>query len=235
MPEGPAAPEPLDIPRMTKVAVRNVSPGVDPASPSGQPVVIYRLGNLFGRIEYGEDQYIVVREPHAFIVYPRQNKAWYAKDEGPTYVFRAPVIRGTALPDAPPEMRGLEFGHEPEFFRAYEATTRSLTRADGETVQEHTVAFGDYSMVLVTDARTAVPRQVGIFHDGGLVIAFLYDEWRRDLLPSAQVFNIPEGIEVVTGPPPGSPEAEDPAGDTPEAPAGGEAPGPDPPAETGAE
>ena len=128
MPDTGPPPEKLDIPRMTKVRVRYVSPGVDSRSWAGQPVTIYRLGQQYGRVEFANGDVVLAREPHSFYIDTSLNKAYHGLDPGPTYVFRTPIVRASNVgSDFPRELRGLEFGLEPEFLARYRLPQSLLT------------------------------------------------------------------------------------------------------------
>ena len=220
MPDTGPPPDKLAIPRMTKVRLRDVSPGVDSRAWEGQPVTIYRLGQQYGRVEFPNGDVVLVREPHSFYIDTSAKKAYHGLDSGPTYVFRTPIVPRDNLPsDFPQELLALEFGLEPEFLAHYEATESTGPVQDGVEVREQRVAFGEYSLFLSSRRDNATPLRLGIFHEGKLEIAIRYDEWRRDLLPRAALFSIPDDIEVVEGPPPfaegqeaaeEAPPAEDP-------------------------
>jgi hypothetical protein len=203
MPDTGPPPEKLDMPRMTKVRLRDVSPGVKSKAWEGQPVTIYRLGRQYGRVEFANGDVVLVREPHSFYIDTSLNKAYHGLDPGPTYVFRTPIVRASNVrSDFPPELMGLEFGKEPEFLARYGATKSTDSVQDGIQVREQHVAFGDYSLFVASRRDDATPLRLGIFHDGKIQIAIRYDEWRRDLLPSGALFSIPEDMEVIEGPPP---------------------------------
>jgi hypothetical protein len=209
MPDTGPPPAKVDLPRMTRVVVRDVSPGVDPKAWEGQSVTIYRLGQQYGRVEYANGDVVLVREPHSFYIDTSVKKAYHGIDTGPTYVFRAPVVRPNKLHgEIPPELMGLEFGKEPEFLAYHGATERTSSAQDGVAVREQHAAFGDHLLIISSRADNGAPLQLGIFHKGTLVIAYQYEAWRRDLLPTAALFGIPEGIEVIEGAPPGAGEEE---------------------------
>jgi hypothetical protein len=209
MPDTGPPPDKVAMPRMTLVRVRDVSPGVDPKAWEGQSVTIYRLGQQYGRVEFANGDVVLVREPHTFFIDMSVKKAYHGIDPGPTYVFRTPVVRRDELPsEFPPELMALEFGTEPEFLAHHGATERMSSVQDGVEVREQHVAFGDYSLIISSRQDNGAPLQLGIFHEGKLEIAFQYEEWRRDLLPTAVLFGIPEGIEIVDGAPPGAEEEE---------------------------
>ena len=206
MPDTGPPPKKLDMPRMTKVRVRDVSPGVDYRAWEGQPVTIYRFGPQYGRVEFANGDVVLVREPHSFFIDSSLNKAYHGLDPGPTYVFRTPIVRRDDMrSDFPPELRGLEFGLEPEFLATYEAIENTSPAEEGQEgveVREQHVAFGEYSLFVTRRRNDGTPLRLGIFYKGKLETAILYDEWRRDLLPRGNLFSIPNDIEVVEGPPP---------------------------------
>ena len=235
MPDTGPPPDKLAIPRMTKVRLRDVSPGVQYRAWEGQPVTLYRLGRQYGRVEFANGDVVLVREPHSFYIDMSAKKAYHGLDPGPTYVFRTPIVRGDDMrSDFPPELRGLEFGLEPEFLATYEAIENTSPAEEGQEgpegveVREQHVAFGKYSLFVTRRRNDGTPLRLGIFYEGKLETAILYDEWRRDLLPRGSLFSIPDDIEVVEGPPPfaSGEEAEEEAAPGPaeDAPAPEEAP-----------
>jgi hypothetical protein len=207
MPDTRPPPEKLAIPRMTKVRIRYVSPGVDPGSLAGQPVTFYRFGNQYGRAEFTNGDVALIREPHSFYIDASAKKAYHGLDKGPTYVFRTPVVNPANVgSEFPEELLGLEFGLEPEFLAAHGATERASTLQDGMEVLDKHVAFGEYSLIVTRRRDTGTPLRLGIFNQGKLEIAVQYEEWRRDLLPLGSLFSIPDDIEVVEGKPPFAPD-----------------------------
>jgi hypothetical protein len=232
MPDTGPPPEKLDMPRMTKVRLRDVSPGVDYRAWEGQPVTIYRLGQQYGRVEFANGDVVLVREPHSFYIDTSINKAYHGLDTGPTYVFRTPiVVQDSVRSDFPPELMALEFGLEPEFLAHYGATERTSSDQEGLEVREQHVAFGEYSLIVSRRRDNGAPLRLGIFYEGKLEIAIQYDEWRRDLLPLGGLFSIPADMEVVEGPPPFAEDEEAaeeaPPGPAEDAPAPEEAPAAD--------
>jgi hypothetical protein len=203
MPDTGPPPRKTELPRMTKVRLRDVSPGVDAKAFAGQPVTIYRLGQQYGRVEFPNGDVVLVREPHSFYIDTSAKKAYHGLDPGPTYVFRAPIVRSQSVgEDFPPELLGLEFGREPEFLARYQARERSTSVENGVEVREQYLDFGEHSLIVTRRLDNGAPLRLGIFRNGKLGTAIQYDEWRRDLLPKGTLFSISEDLEVVEGPPP---------------------------------
>lgn len=206
-PEAPVSRAPQPLPQARKVVFRDVSPGVDPTSPAGQPVTLYRLGQRWGRVEYPPDRarnkhpLVVVNEPDIWIMDRAEGVGRRLRDAGPSYVFHAPVIEREAASTYPQPVRQLEFGGELEFVRAHGARPQPARSENGVEIDHYQVDMEDaVSVILVTPRGVAVPLRLGIFRDQALERGFEYLEYRDDVPASPEMFQPPPGIRIVESP-----------------------------------
>jgi hypothetical protein len=211
---GPAAP-PDEAETMTRVVFRNVSPGVEPGSHAALPRTLFRSGLRYGRLEHppdpstGTHMLVVVNEPHGFLVDRSRRSALYLRDPGPSYAFRAPIVDD---PDAPELLTALEFGKEIAFLRALGATPREARDDQGRAVDRWESDFEGYHIVLLSDRRSGLPREIRVRKGDTPIRAFVYDDYQVFLPLDRSLFVPPPGVQLVLH---GSPDAEPQTAATP--------------------
>jgi len=184
---------------MVKLVFRSRSPGVDAASPAGQPRTLYRVGRGYGRLEHPPDpekgtrMLVIVNEPHTWVIDLERGVGQYGRDPGPTYFFHAPVLPPPAGPDS---LRSLEFGREFEFLGAHGAQPTRTVEADGSEAERYEVSFEPFKLVVLAIPGSEVPRALRIFDGAELVAAWDYDSYERDLDPDPALFRPPEGVRI---------------------------------------
>jgi hypothetical protein len=199
----PLAPSPGEA-LMTKAVFRDCSPGVDPESYAAQPRTLYRLRPRWGRLEQpldpesGEQLLIIVSEPHVWSVDRAAGVARYARDAGPSLVFRAPILPLEELSaEVPPELRHLEFGLEAEFVAAVLQRSGSPVHAGSGASLE--VELGEFRIEL---ARSAGPNRLEalrIYRAGALFREYRYSE-HLQLPADMNLFAPPERVQIIEQP-----------------------------------
>jgi hypothetical protein len=125
-------------------------PEVLPDSFGAKPKVLYRQGNGLGRLEEAADPsqqlhaLIVVHEPDIWMVNLFDNTGRHIVDEGPSYVFRAPVLP----PDSFEQWKAFEFGCEVAFLKS--AGAERLVLSTRGAVR-YTLRLGGTEVQLFTD------------------------------------------------------------------------------------
>lgn len=212
---GPAAPPPLE-PRLgpppcapeklTRVIVRNVSPGLAAAAPAAQPRTLWRQGSTFLRSEESPDPtrgqpVVIIAEPDIWTVDMATQSGQHQVDPGPELVVRAPIL--PAAPDLPPPFRTLEFGCEVAFLTAAGAMVPRQTVPWGATkATVHQVTSGEHTVSILLGTRRQVPLMVAYARSGQPVFALRYDDYRDDLPDRPGLFAEPAGMKFDGGKPP---------------------------------
>jgi hypothetical protein len=213
-----ASGEPLCAPeKLTRMVVRNVSPGLAAAAPAAQPRVIYRQGLLHLRTEESPDPargqpIVVVAEPDIWVFNNATRKGQHQVDPGPEFFVHAPVL--PIAPDLPPALRSLQYGCELEFLRRQGAEAARQTIPWGEArATVHQVQVGEHVVSVLLTERRQTPLMVAYAKAGKPVFMMRYDEFRADLTDRPALFARPERVEFTeapragAGPPSGQPPA----------------------------
>ncbi len=216
-PSTSAAGTPLCAPeRLTRMVVRNVSPGLAAAAPGAQPRVLYRQGLLNLRTEESPDPargqpVVVISEPDIWMFNTATRKGQHQVDPGPEFFVHAPIL--PVRPDLPAALRSLEYGCELDFLKREGAEAARQTVPWGEArATVHQVQVGEHAVSILLTERRRAPLMVAYAKAGAPVFMIRYDEFRADLTDRPALFARPDRIEFTTGQPTGGPA---PAGQTP--------------------
>jgi hypothetical protein len=183
---------------MARIVYRNLSPGVEADSAASQPRTLFRVGQHFGRMDYPPDPdagthlVVIVNEPQVWVVDRERKTVVESRDPGPSYVFRAPVLKSAK--GEPNPLILLEFGREFDFLRALGAEPAQTETADGAKADRYEVAIEDFTVVLIASPGSQIARELQIFKDGELHRAFHYDTYELDLDPDPRLFRPPQSV-----------------------------------------
>lgn len=186
---------------LTRMTVREISPGLAAADRRAQPRVIHRLGPDRLRSEEqpdptrgGETRLTVITEPDIWTINLTTRSGQHAVDPGPTFEVLAPIL--PVGPDLPPILRTLEFGCEAAFVALNApAPTQSVAWGAG-SANAHVVTVGDQTVALLMDARRKTPLMISYSRQGRAVYAVRYDEFREGLPDRPDLFTPPKGIRL---------------------------------------
>ncbi|HEX4826526.1 MAG TPA: hypothetical protein VFV19_19680 [Candidatus Polarisedimenticolaceae bacterium] len=183
-----------DPQKMVRVVYRDISPGVDPSSPGGQPETLYRLGTKYARVEGAIDRQhntqpvMVANEPDIWMIdlLTKHGRHFHDTDAGSG--FKAPVVGD---PDLPPSITALEFGCEMAFMKGVPTKKADL---DGQRVSQYEKKIDRYRVVLSVMQRSLTPISLFLYDGAKLAFALRYDEYNNALAPKMELFQRPEGI-----------------------------------------
>ncbi len=165
---------------------------MEPGHFARRPKVMYRLGEKYGRIEEelnpasGLHLLIVINEPDMWMVNLADKTGQHAVDEGPTFIFRAPIIGDLSSE----YWNKFEFGCEVPFMQAVKASKREDARS-GTTTYEHQAE--GVTVALVT-SKTGIPQRVTITNADG-TYAFVYQSFEQLDNADTRLFDRPAGIK----------------------------------------
>jgi len=188
---------------MARIVFRNVSPGVAADSAARQPHTLFRVGQRLGRLDYppnpdaGTHLVVIVNEPRIWVVDRGHKTVAESRDPGPSYVFRAPVLKAK---DQPSLLPSLEFGREFDFLRTHGAVPAQTETADGAGADRYEVAIEDLTVVLIAAPGQRIARELQISKDGKLYREFHYDTYELDLEPDIRLFLPPRDLRPVGQP-----------------------------------
>jgi outer membrane lipoprotein-sorting protein len=186
-------------PKMVKLVLRDVSPGVDPNSFAAKPRTMYRVGDKLGRMEEapnpatGAHLLFVVNHPDVWFVNLADKTGRHVKDPDPKGVFRAPVI---AHPDLPELTKALEIGREAEYMNENKAKKAGQEKVAGKECTRYVLDKGGAEISLWTDAKSGAPVRITVKREGKVLKSLEYDTYQTDLQPAADLFTLPKGITV---------------------------------------
>lgn len=216
-PSTSASGQPLCAPeRLTRMVVRNVSPGLAAAAPAAQPRTLYRQGAMNLRTEESPDPargqpVVVIAEPDVWIFNTATRKGEHRLDPGPEFFVHAPIL--PIADDMPEAARSLEYGCELDFLRRHGAEAARQTIAWGEArATLHQVELGLHVVSVLLTERRKTPLMVAYAKAGKPVFMVRYDEFRDDLTDRPALFARPDRVAFTEAPPAaGSPPGQTPA------------------------
>jgi len=205
--EAPAvqAPEGLCAPaKLTRMIVRNVSPGLAAAAPAAQPRTIWRQGSTQLRTDElpdpsrGVHNIVVVSSPNVWMVNMAARAGQHSVDPGPTYEVRAPIL--PVGPGIPPVLMQLEYGCEAAFVAANMPAAPRSVPWGAEEAQLHSAAFGEHEVSILMHVRRKTPLMVVYARGGQAAFAVRYDEFRGDLPDRPDLFAPPKNVRITEAP-----------------------------------
>lgn len=183
-------------PTLTKIVTRNTTPGVDPTSFAGQPLVTYRLGGRNQRVEEAPDrpnrlhQLIVVAEPDIWMINLVDRTGHHIVDPGPTFDVHAPVI---ARGPAPALFSEMEFGCEAQFVRKNAPHPKGEAVRGGRRGTLHVLEDGPHRLEVLLDAKDH-PIEVAYVFGGRPALVVTYVSFEDHLVADPRLFQRPSGI-----------------------------------------
>jgi hypothetical protein len=211
-PSGACAPE-----KLTRMVVRNISPGLAAAAPAAQPRSIWRKGSMQLRTEEvpdpvrGVHNILVVSEPDIWVINMAARAGQHSLDPGPVYEVRAPIL--PLGPGMPPQLMQLEYGCEAAFAALHAPASERTVSWGAETARLHVANFGDHQVTVMLHARRNAPLMIVYARAGQAVFAIRYDEFRGDLPDRPDLFQPPKNVRITEAPP--SPQGRPQPGATP--------------------
>lgn len=191
--------------KLTRMVVRNISPGLPAAAPAAQPRTLYRQGALYMRSEESPDPargqpVVIVAEPNIWMVNLSTRTGQHQVDPGPEFVVRAPVLPMTA--ETPPQFRSLEYGCELEFLRRNGADSPIQVVPWGEAkATVHQVTAGEHQLSVLLTERRQSPLLVAYSRAGKGLFMMRYDEFRNDLTDRPALFAPPREMKITEAAP----------------------------------
>lgn len=211
-PSSTASGEPLCAPeKLTRMVVRNISPGLPAAAPAAQPRTLYRQGALYMRSEESPDPargqpVVIVAEPDVWMLNLSTRTGQHQVDPGPEFVVRAPVLPMTA--ETPPQFRSLEYGCELDFLRRNGAESPLQVVPWGESkATVHQVTVGEHQLSVLLTERRQLPLLVAYSRAGKGLFMMRYDEFRNDLADRPALFAPPKNMRITEAGPLNRPAA----------------------------
>lgn len=204
-------------PMLTRMIVRNISPGLAAAAPAAQPRTIWRKTSMQLRTEEipdpsrGVHNIVVISEPDIWMVNMAARAGQHSVDPGPDYEVRAPIL--PVGPGMPPELMQLEYGCEGQFVAAWMPATPRAVPWGIETANLHTATFGEHEVSILMHARRKVPLMVVYAKGGQAQFAIRYDEFRADLPDRPDLFLPPKNVTITAAPPRSPPSQQPGTGD----------------------
>lgn len=222
-PPGESAPPELDLPKpappsttsagrpicapakLTRMTVRNISPGLAAASPAAQPRTLHRRDSIYLRSEESPDpqrgqQVVIVAEPDIWQVNLATRAGVHQVDPGPDLVVHAPIL--PVVPDMPPQLLTLEYGCELQFLQAAGAAEpRQVVPWGADKAGLHVVEFGAHAVTILMNVRREAPLMLAYLREGKAVFAIRYDAYRADLPDNPALFQPPKNMRITEGPP----------------------------------
>jgi hypothetical protein len=198
-----AAPTAACAPAMlTRMVIRDISPGVASADARAQPRTMDRLGSQKFRSEEqpdmtraGQTRLVVISEPDIWSIDLAQGQGAHSLDPGPELRVVAPVLPN--ISDLPPLFRTLEFGCEPQFIAAHAATPAQSGSWGATKVGIHMLNLGDHNLTFLVESATGTPVIITYSKAGSVVFALRYDLFRTDLPDELSLFAPPKSVKLV--------------------------------------
>jgi hypothetical protein len=192
---------------LTRMTVRNISPGVPAAAPAAQPRQIWRKGSMQLRTEESPDpmrgvhSVIIVDEPNIWMVNMATRSGQRQTDPGPTYEVRAPIL--PLQPGMPAPLAQLEYGCEGAFVAAHAKGAPRPVPWGADTANLHTAEFGEHQVSVMMHVRRNAPLMVVYARANQPVFAIRYDDYRSDLPDRPELFQPPKSAQITEAPPAG--------------------------------
>lgn len=209
-PSADASGQPVCAPeKLTRIVIRNVSPGLAAAAPAAQPRTLYRQGAIYLRSEESPDPargqpVVIISEPDIWTVNMATRTGQHQVDPGPELIVRAPILPLTA--DVPADFRTLEYGCELDFMRRANATAPLQTIPWGQgRATVHQVVSGEHVVSILLAERAQEPLMVAYAKAGRPLFAVRYDDFRTNLSDRPALFARPERLTITEGPEQASP------------------------------
>ena len=195
---GGCAPETL-----TRLVVRDISPGVAAADSRAQPRTMVRRGAMQLRSEElpdlsrgGETRLVIISEPDVWTIDLARRRGVHSVDPGPEFVVRAPVLPIT--PDLPALFATLEFGCEAAFVAANAPKAAQMGAPWGTSqVSVHSVNIGEHSLAFLMDSRTSKPVIITYSKAERAVFSIRYDAFHNDQPDNPTLFTPPKLVQIV--------------------------------------
>lgn len=177
---------------LTRMVVKNTTPGIEEGSFVLLPRTIYRQGTAFARVEEAPSPSDGV---HLLII--RANDEMWQID-----LNKASGVHGGGLPTEVrvpiwSELAVLEFGQEVEFMKANEVTPETVEGPDGKPVMRYGVRTDSLGIALYVTPETEVPVAVRYIdlESGDIRMAVDYVEYELGLPAQPELFVPPAGIQ----------------------------------------
>lgn len=227
-PPSPSEPPELDLPRpappmaasdgrpvcapqkLTRMTVRNISPGLAASSPAAQPRTLHRRDAIYLRSEESPDPQrgqpvVIVAEPDIWQVNLATRTGVHQIDPGPDLVVRAPIL--PVAPGMPPQLLSLEYGCELQFLQAAGAAEpRQVVPWGADKAGLHVVEFGVHTVTILMNIRREAPLMLAYLREGKPMFAIRYDAYRADLPDNPALFQPPKNMRINEGPPAARPQ-----------------------------
>jgi len=185
---------------MTMIVMRDTSPDVPRTSFAAKPRTLYRIGEMYGRVEEEQDPdrnilgLIIVSEPKIWIINLRDKTGRFMIDPGPSHVFRAPIISPEG-PGQEQSLRDLEYGREYEFLHSNHAIHSNET-VEGKSYDKLSLTIDGLTISLLSHTGEERPYRMTVSKWQKLLLQVDYDYYRRDLEPQMTLFEPPQNIRI---------------------------------------
>lgn len=186
--------------KMTMIVMRDTSPDVPRTSFAAKPRTLYRIGEMYGRVEEEQDPdrnilgLIIVSEPKIWIINLRDKTGRFMIDPGPSHVFRAPIISPEG-PGQEQSLRDLEYGREYEFLHSNHAIHSNET-VEGKSYDKLSLTIDGLTISLLSHTGEERPYRMTVSKWQKLLLQVDYDYYRRDLEPQMTLFEPPQNIRI---------------------------------------
>lgn len=185
---------------MLHIVTSNVSPGIADDSIAAQPVVLYRSGAKFARLEQPPDAanrthtLYVTNAPDAWIVNLFDGTGTHIVDRNSPPRAELPVFSAGRMPgDFPTDFTTLEYGCESAFFAAHKATLVPYA-AGSRQLAKHEMMSGAWQLILVTDRGSETPQALLLTRDEKVVFTIRYELYEQVNKPDPALFAKPVGV-----------------------------------------
>ncbi len=171
-------------PKLVRMVIANVSPGIDAASFNARPKVYYRIGSDKVRIEEALDAVngihavIVVSEPNIWMANLYDGTGKHFVDPGPTFLAKAPVI---AVEGISPKLLGLEFGCEADYIAANASKPVRSEQVGNDRFDVYRVEDGSDAVEILERPGSGIPSLVRYYHQNSVALVLRYDVYETGL------------------------------------------------------
>lgn len=191
--------------RMVRVVIQNALPGLPASSPQAKPRTMYRHTERYARIEEPMDPtskrklLVIVAEPDVWMIDEVAKKGQRAKDPGPVYEFRAPILS----PDRVPELfQKLETGCELDFVTDYAPRSVGKVKIDKRTYDQRQVIMGPLRLEFLLNEAGDQVFQVALYRNERPEVMLRYLDYNAQLPPDMALFAPPPGVWISDATPP---------------------------------